>query len=102
MGRKEVELAALKEEARKLEEYDPATEHEKEMDGDAYVITFSVCASYIKGRCDCRLRLDVYKALGFEPVQDKNGHVTKMLIRKSETHDIIIFKSTTLSRFAIW
>lgn len=38
IGSKEVELAALKEEARKLEEYDPATEHEKEMDGDVCVL----------------------------------------------------------------
>jgi kinetochore protein Spc24 len=84
IGNKEVELAALKEEARKLEEYDPATEHEKEMDGDAYVVKVNFCAIYIKERYDCRLRLDVYKALGFEPVQDRNGHITKMLIRKSE------------------
>ncbi|KAF7777519.1 hypothetical protein Agabi119p4_3591 [Agaricus bisporus var. burnettii] len=68
IGSKEVELAALKEEARKLEEYDPATEHEKEMDGDV-------------------LRLDIYKALGFEPVQDKNGYITKMLIR-SQSGDV--------------
>jgi kinetochore protein Spc24 len=33
IGSKEAELAALKEEARKLEEYDPAAEHEKELDG---------------------------------------------------------------------
>jgi kinetochore protein Spc24 len=33
IGSKEAELAALKEEARRLEEYDPAAEHEKELDG---------------------------------------------------------------------
>lgn len=32
---KEAELTALKEEARRLEEYDPAAEHEKELDGTA-------------------------------------------------------------------
>ena len=32
---REAELAALKEEARKLEDYDPALEHEKELDGTA-------------------------------------------------------------------
>lgn len=37
IGSKEAELAALKDEARKLEEYDPAAEHEKELDGSAYV-----------------------------------------------------------------
>lgn len=30
---KEAELARLKEEARQLEEYDPALEHERELDG---------------------------------------------------------------------
>lgn len=34
---KEAELASLKEESRKLELYDPANEHEKELDGTAYV-----------------------------------------------------------------
>lgn len=32
---REAELAALKEEARQLEDYDPAVEHEKELDGTA-------------------------------------------------------------------
>ena len=34
---REAELASLKEEARKLEDYDPAAEHQREMDGTAYV-----------------------------------------------------------------
>jgi kinetochore protein Spc24, fungi type len=34
---REGELAALKEETRLLEEYDPAAEHQKELDGTAYV-----------------------------------------------------------------
>lgn len=34
-GSKEAELAALKEEARRLEAYDPAVEHTKELDGSA-------------------------------------------------------------------
>jgi kinetochore protein Spc24 len=32
---REAELAALKEETRTLEDYDPASEHEKELDGAA-------------------------------------------------------------------
>ncbi|KXN82549.1 putative kinetochore protein spc24 [Leucoagaricus sp. SymC.cos] len=68
IGAKEAELAALKEEARRLEEYDPAVEHEKELDGSA-------------------LRLSIYKALGFEPVTDKQGKVTKMLVR-SQSGDV--------------
>jgi len=32
---REAELAALKDEARRLELYDPANEHEKELDGSA-------------------------------------------------------------------
>ncbi|KAJ7685023.1 hypothetical protein DFH06DRAFT_1074042 [Mycena polygramma] len=59
---KEGELTALKEAARRLEDYDPAAEHEKELDGTA-------------------LRLQIYKGLGFEPVPDKHGNLAKMLIR---------------------
>ncbi|KAJ6496515.1 hypothetical protein C8R47DRAFT_1114377 [Mycena vitilis] len=59
---KEGELTALKEAARRLEDYDPAAEHEKELDGTA-------------------LRLQIYKGLGFEPVPDKHGKLAKMLIR---------------------
>jgi kinetochore protein Spc24, fungi type len=35
VANREAELARLKEEARKLEQYDPAFEHEKELDGSA-------------------------------------------------------------------
>ncbi|KAJ7470590.1 hypothetical protein FB451DRAFT_1254200 [Mycena latifolia] len=59
---KEGELTALKEEARRQEDYDPAAEHEKELDGTV-------------------LRLQIYKALGFEPVLDKHGTLAKMLVR---------------------
>ncbi|KAJ3562966.1 hypothetical protein NP233_g9247 [Leucocoprinus birnbaumii] len=75
IGSKEAELAALKNEARKLEEYDPAAEHEKELDGSV-------------------LRLGIYKALGFEPVPDKNGRITKMLVRsQSEDVHVVDLKS---------
>ncbi|KAJ7940810.1 hypothetical protein B0H13DRAFT_2175754 [Mycena leptocephala] len=59
---KESELTALKETVRRLEDYDPAAEHEKELDGTA-------------------LRLQIYKGLGFEPVPDKHGNLAKMLVR---------------------
>ncbi|KAF7338434.1 hypothetical protein MVEN_02069200 [Mycena venus] len=59
---KEGELTALKDEVRRLEDYDPATEHERELDGTA-------------------LRLEIYKGLGFEPVSDKHGNVSTMLVR---------------------
>ncbi|KAF4614710.1 hypothetical protein D9613_003237 [Agrocybe pediades] len=62
LATKEAELANLKEETRRLELYDPATEHEKEMDGTA-------------------LRLAIYKGIGFEPILDKNGNLHKMLVR---------------------
>jgi len=39
---REAELAALKDEARRLELYDPANEHEKELDGSAYVSGHSI------------------------------------------------------------
>ncbi|KAJ6630665.1 hypothetical protein B0H10DRAFT_1982272 [Mycena sp. CBHHK59/15] len=71
VANKEAELTALKEEARRLEDYDPATEHEKELDGTA-------------------LRLQIYKGLGFEPLLDKYGNVNKMLVRaqSGEIHPI--------------
>ncbi|KAF9009374.1 fungal-specific transcription factor domain-containing protein [Cyathus striatus] len=72
---KESELAILKEEARKLEEYDPAAEHEKELDGTA-------------------LRLRIYKEMGFEPVLDTAGNLIKMII-KSRSGDIHAVDFTT-------
>ncbi|KAJ7219117.1 hypothetical protein GGX14DRAFT_515921 [Mycena pura] len=65
---KEGELASLKEEAQRLEDYDPAAEHEKELDGAA-------------------LRIQIYSRLGFEPVPDKNGNLVKMLVR-AQSSDI--------------
>ncbi|KAJ8078580.1 hypothetical protein PM082_012863 [Marasmius tenuissimus] len=64
----EAELASLKEEARKLDEYDPASEHERDLDGTA-------------------LRLTLYKGLGFVPLVEKDGMVKKMLI-SSQSGDI--------------
>ncbi|KAJ7738509.1 hypothetical protein DFH07DRAFT_752490 [Mycena maculata] len=66
---KEGELAALKDEARRQEEYDPAAEHEKELDGTA-------------------LRLQIYKGLGFHPVVDKDGNLVKMLVRSQSGSDL--------------
>ncbi|KAJ7285676.1 hypothetical protein C8J57DRAFT_1285518 [Mycena rebaudengoi] len=68
MASKEAELAGLKDESRRLEDYDPAAEHEKELDGTV-------------------LRLQIYKGLGFEPILDKHGNVTRMLVR-SQSGDI--------------
>ncbi|KAK2460580.1 hypothetical protein APHAL10511_007050 [Amanita phalloides] len=60
--KEEAELARLKDETRKLEECDPASEHEKELSSSV-------------------LRLQIYKGLGIEPIVDKSGAATKMLIR---------------------
>ncbi|ESK93010.1 hypothetical protein Moror_8913 [Moniliophthora roreri MCA 2997] len=62
LASREAELTSLKEEARGLEDYDPALDHEKELDGTA-------------------LRLTIYKGLGFEPLVERDGSVSKMLIR---------------------
>ncbi|KAM6500859.1 hypothetical protein JOM56_003873 [Amanita muscaria] len=60
---REAELTRLKEEARKLEDYDPSLEHEKELDS-------------------LTIRLQLYKGLGFEPVAEaKSGDIAKMLVR---------------------
>ncbi|KAG6888479.1 hypothetical protein C0995_007905 [Termitomyces sp. Mi166 len=61
----EAELTKLKDEARQLEEYDPALEHKKELGGSA-------------------LRLRMYEKLGFEPVFDKKGALVKILVRSTK------------------
>ncbi|KAG7452661.1 uncharacterized protein BT62DRAFT_1070404 [Guyanagaster necrorhizus] len=58
---KEAELSSLKERARQLEDCDPAAEHERELDSTA-------------------LRLRIFKGLGFEPIHDNKGNLTKMLV----------------------
>ncbi|KAI0781134.1 hypothetical protein BD413DRAFT_703414, partial [Trametes elegans] len=63
---KEAELARLKEETRALESSDPAAEHD--LDATA-------------------LRLAMYKGFGFEPIVDKEGRITKMLVR-AESGDV--------------
>lgn len=47
LGSKEAELAALKDEVRRLEGYDPALEHEKDLDSSAWVfiLLFLLCAN---------------------------------------------------------
>ncbi|KAI0708987.1 hypothetical protein C8Q76DRAFT_654415 [Earliella scabrosa] len=63
---KEAELTRLKEETRALEVSDPAAEHD--LDATA-------------------LRIAMYKGLGFEPVIEKDGRMSKMLVR-SESGDV--------------
>lgn len=80
LANKEAELAALKEEARNLESYDAALEHGKELDGTTYVSylsTFCLLTAIL-----LRIRLALYKGLGFTPVVNKDGEATKMLVRK--------------------
>ncbi|KAF5331054.1 hypothetical protein D9619_006015 [Psilocybe cf. subviscida] len=87
LGDKEGELTALKEEARRLEVYDPAAEHAKELNGSA-------------------LRLALIKGAGFEPVTNKNGKVVKMLIKSAsgDVHvvDLTTGKSQTEYREMMW
>jgi len=80
---KEAELARLKDEARALEVADPAAEHD--IDG-----TPCVCFSFpsppraLLMRCARRrLRLQIYKGLGFEPVRASDGRLEKMLVSES-------------------
>ncbi|KAF7440762.1 hypothetical protein PC9H_001110 [Pleurotus ostreatus] len=63
---KEAEVAALKEEARRLELCDPASEHERDLDGRA-------------------LRLQIYSGLGFTPVPDKDRNTFKILVNSGST-----------------
>ncbi|KAK7043655.1 hypothetical protein VNI00_008266 [Paramarasmius palmivorus] len=68
LASREAELASLKEDARALEDCDPALDHEKELDGTA-------------------LRLTIYKGLGFQPVVERDGSVNRILI-KSQSGEI--------------
>ncbi|THH14714.1 hypothetical protein EW146_g5661 [Bondarzewia mesenterica] len=70
LAQKQAELTRLKEEARALEESDPAAEHD--LDGTA-------------------LRLQIYKGLGFEPVLSKDGHLEKLLV-ESASGDIHVVR----------
>ncbi|KAI0807212.1 hypothetical protein C8Q74DRAFT_46266 [Fomes fomentarius] len=63
---KEAELTRLKEETHALEMSDPAAEHD--LDATA-------------------LRLAMYKGLGFEPIVEKDGRISKMLVR-AESGDV--------------
>ncbi|KAH0830617.1 hypothetical protein J3R83DRAFT_2072 [Lanmaoa asiatica] len=61
LASEEADLATLKETARKLEESDPAQDHQRELDG-------------------LTLRLKIFKGIGFEPILHEDGQVAKMLI----------------------
>ncbi|KAJ3811547.1 Spc24 subunit of Ndc80-domain-containing protein [Lentinula lateritia] len=68
LASQEAELAALKAECQSLEHYDPATEHEKDLDGTA-------------------LRLKIYKGMGFDIALDDKNQVSNVLIR-SQSGDV--------------
>lgn len=83
LASKDAELSALREEARQLEEYDPAAEHEKELDGTTYVARLYLLVIIVDCYIATRLRLAIFKGMGFEPIMNKHSQVTKMLVRKS-------------------
>ncbi|TFK64072.1 hypothetical protein BDN72DRAFT_846921 [Pluteus cervinus] len=86
IGAKEAELAELREEAKRLEEHDPAIEHERELDGST-------------------LRLQFYKGLGFDAILDKDNHIAKMLVRGSNDVHSVDFntaKSETELTHELW
>lgn len=51
LGSKDAELSALKDEARRLEVYDPAADHEKELDGNKYVSILNAMKSHCFNVC---------------------------------------------------
>jgi kinetochore protein Spc24, fungi type len=67
LAQKERELARLKGLEAELEdpEREPAREHAEALAGTA-------------------LRLEIFKGMGFEPVVDKDGKLTKIFVRKSK------------------
>ncbi|KJA20213.1 hypothetical protein HYPSUDRAFT_68618 [Hypholoma sublateritium FD-334 SS-4] len=78
LGSKDAELSALKDKARQLEVYDPAVDHEKELDG-------------------ATLRLALFKGMGFDPVMDNDGRTVKMII-SSQSGDVHTVDFTTGKR----
>ncbi|KAJ4488174.1 Spc24 subunit of Ndc80-domain-containing protein [Lentinula aciculospora] len=68
LASQEAELAALKEECQNLEHYDPANEHEKDLDGTA-------------------LRLKIYRGMGFDIAMDDRNQASNILVR-SQTGDV--------------
>ncbi|KAE9406409.1 hypothetical protein BT96DRAFT_915378 [Gymnopus androsaceus JB14] len=68
LASQEAELAALKEEYQSLKHYDPATEHEKDLDGTA-------------------LRLKIYRGMGFDIALDDKNQVSNVIIR-SQSGDV--------------
>lgn len=80
LASQEAELAALKAECQRLEQYDPATEHEKDLDGTACVIVCPdsyICHSIVI----TSLRLKIYKGMGFDIALDDKNQVSNVLIR---------------------
>lgn len=95
LASKEAELSRLKEEIRVLEKEDPASEHES--DPTAYDFC-SLEVTFPKLTSCLRLRLAMYKGLGFEPILDKSGVVTKMLVRTCHSvSDLCVIKRKTLT-----
>ncbi|KAF9065285.1 hypothetical protein BDP27DRAFT_1464100 [Rhodocollybia butyracea] len=68
LASQETELAALKEEWLRLHHYDPATEHEKDLDGTV-------------------LRLKILRGMGFGVALDENSQVSNVLVR-SQSGDV--------------
>ncbi|KAJ3773847.1 Spc24 subunit of Ndc80-domain-containing protein [Lentinula raphanica] len=68
LASQEAELAALKEEYQSLEHYDPAAEHEKDLDGTA-------------------LRLKIYRGMGFDIAMNETNKMSTVLVR-SQSGDV--------------
>ncbi|KAK7693254.1 hypothetical protein QCA50_002821 [Cerrena zonata] len=81
LASKEAELARLKQETTEMEKSDPAAEHD--LDATA-------------------LRLALFKGLGFEPIMDRDGRMTKMLIRAQhgDVHDMSFDGNKTYYEYA--
>ncbi|KAH9854027.1 hypothetical protein C2E23DRAFT_858670 [Lenzites betulinus] len=85
LATKEAALARFNEETQALESSDPAAEHE--LDSTA-------------------LRLALYKGLGFEPILDKDGGMSKMLVRadSGDVHCVTFDQHKTDDEYAqlVW
>lgn len=79
LASKEVELLRLREEERALESKDVAMDHS--LDSTAYVAQ-AVCCFSEDITFNSRLKLQICRSLGFEPILDSNNNIIKVLVRK--------------------
>lgn len=79
LASQEAELAALRDEYQSLKNYDPAIEHQKDLDGTAYAsvrLWYQCCLTITHS-----LRLKIYRGMGFDIAFDDKKQVSNVIVR---------------------